>query len=199
MPDLNRTSRRLILRSHVESGDIQALAENNQWEFLGDIDRDPARGIFYEAKWDSGDGGSVHYVVDEFADVCYMVAANEDSQAANRIAGIIESALPVWTLDEMLEEFDVSVYPAGWAKSIMRLGVGAPLHAVESIVTRAEESTQHTDSPVRRAAVWSMVYTAWPEFESALTRVAQEDEDPQVAREAQLALEQFAENGLIDL
>ncbi|MFD4947394.1 hypothetical protein ACFWNT_33960 [Streptomyces sp. NPDC058409] len=47
MPDLNRTSRRLILRSHVESGDIRALAENNQWEFIGEIDRDPEKGIFY--------------------------------------------------------------------------------------------------------------------------------------------------------
>ncbi|HKQ98564.1 MAG TPA: hypothetical protein VJV75_11875 [Candidatus Polarisedimenticolia bacterium] len=198
MPDLNRTSRRLILRDHVDAAAIRSFTQSAGWTFLGDIDRDPERGVFYEAKWDSGDGGSVHYVVDEFADVHFMVVANENSNAADETLSRIESALAVWTLDEMLNDCYVHVYPAGWAKSLLRLGAGAPLHSVDSVVSHVVFSSEHQDAPVRRAAVWAMVYAAWPEFKETLVRLAHTDQDPQIAREAQLALEQLAESGVIE-
>lgn len=199
MPDLSRTSRRLILRDHVNGAEIRSFTQSVGWDFLGDIDRDPEQGIFYEAKWDSGGGGSVHYVVDEFADVHYMVVANEDLRAAEETLSLIEGALGVWTLDEMLEDCYVHVYPAGWVKSLLRLGAGAPLRAVDSVMEHVLYSSKYQDSPVRRAAVWAMVYAAWPEFKDVLVRLARTDEDPQVVREAQLALEQLAESGVIEL
>jgi len=42
-----------------------------------------------------------------------------------------------------------------------------------------------------------MVYTAWPNFEDNLTKLARDD-DPQVASEAGLTLEQLVESGVID-
>lgn len=198
MPDLNRTSRRLILRDHVDAADIRSFTQSAEWTFLGDIDRDPERGVFYEAKWDTGDGGSVHYIVDEFADVHFMVVAQDDPDAAEATLSRIEGGLAVWTLDEMIEDCYVHVYPAGWAKSLLRLGAGAPLHPEESVVSHVLFSSKHQDPPVRRAALWAMVYTAWPEFKEPLTRLARTDEDSRIAREAQLALEQLAESGVIE-
>ncbi|MCX5058290.1 HEAT repeat domain-containing protein [Streptomyces sp. NBC_00201] len=198
MPDLNRTSRRLILRDHVDAAAIRAFTDNAGWTFLGDIDRDPDRGVFYEAKWDTDTGGSVHYIVDEFADVPYMVVSNDAPDVAEETLSRIEDGLAVWTLDEMLDDCYVHVYPAGWAKSLLRLGAGAPVHAVDSVVSHVVFSSEHDDAAVRRAAIWAMVYTAWPEFEEPLVRLARTDSDAQVAREAQLALEQLAESGVIE-
>ncbi|MFH8679283.1 HEAT repeat domain-containing protein [Streptomyces lydicus] len=189
MSDLSRMGRRLILRDHVEAGDIRSFTRNSGWTFLGDIERDPERGVFYEAKWESGDGGSVHYVVDELADVHYMVVTNEDPEAAEKVRSRIEGALAVWTLDEMLDDCYVHVYPAGWAKSLLRLGAGAPVHAVESVVAHVVFSSEHQDAAVRRAAVRAMAYSAWWEFKESLARLAHTDDDPRIAEEAGRVLE----------
>ncbi|WP_405521762.1 hypothetical protein [Streptomyces canus] len=198
MPDLNRTSRRLILRDQVDASDIRSFTQSTGWDFLGDIDRDPERGVFYEAKWDTGDGRSVHYIVDEFADVCYMVVANTDSDEAEETLSQIAGSLAAWTSEDLLNDCYVHVYPAGWAKSLLRLGAGAPLRAEDSVVSHVVFSSEHEDASVRSAAVWAMVYTAWPEFKEAMVRLARTDPDPQVAREAQLALEQLTESGVIE-
>ncbi|MFF7703627.1 HEAT repeat domain-containing protein [Streptomyces lydicus] len=196
MPDLYRVSRRLILRDHVEAGAIRSFTQNSGWTFLGDIARDPERGVFYEAKWESGDGGSVHYVVDEFADVHYMVVANEDPEAAEEVRSRIEGALEVWTVDDMLDDCYVHVYPAGWAKSLLRLGAGAPRQAVEAVVAHVVFSSEHQDTAVRRAAVRAMAYAAWPEFKEALARLAHADEDPHIAWEAGRVLEELEKAGV---
>ncbi|WP_255949903.1 HEAT repeat domain-containing protein [Streptomyces odontomachi] len=201
VPNLMRTSRRLILRDHVDAPTIRAFAENSGWRFVGDTGDAagaPEGGLCYEAKWAVDDGGSVHYVVDEFADVHYMVTAHAHADAAEATLADIENGLAVWTLDELLDDCYVHVYPAGWAKALLRLGAGAPPHAVEPVVEHVTYSAGHEDAPVRRAALWAMAYTAWPEFENALARIADTDRDPQVAREARLALEQLAESGVIE-
>lgn len=179
-PALDRTTRRLILRDHVGNAEIRAFVDASGWTFVGEIDRDPEQGIGYEAKWATV-GGDAHYVVDEFADVVYLLAP--DAAHAS-----IENALSVWTLDELVEDSYVHVYPAGWAKSALRLGAGAPVVAEERVVDHLMYSSRYADAQVRRAALWAMVYTAWPEFTETLTALAR-DEDPEVAREALAASE----------
>jgi hypothetical protein len=189
MLDFDLMSRRLVLRDHVEDAAIRSLADDAGWSVVGAIARDPEQGIFSEVKWDARDGGSVHYIVDEFADAAYLVAANEESAAADAALARIEARLPVWSVGELLEDCYVHVYPAGWAKSLLRLGVGAPLTADEPVLEHVRFSAGHRDAPVRRAALWAMVYTAWAEFADDIARLAQDDEDPQVADEARRALE----------
>jgi HEAT repeat protein len=84
----------------------------------------------------------------------------------------------------------VNVWPAGWAKAQLRLGAGAPLESDHEVIEHTVFSAQHRDAPVRRAALWAMVYTGWPEFGDPLAELAK-DADPQVANEARLALEQL--------
>ncbi|MBE8522317.1 HEAT repeat domain-containing protein [Amycolatopsis sp. H6(2020)] len=178
-------SRRLIVRDFVEGAAIRSLAEDAGWSLVGEIARDPDRGIFYEAKWDTGNGEFVHYVVDEFADAAYLVVANETSDAT---LSRIEAGLPVWSPAELLEDCYLHVYPAGWARSLRRLGAGAPLTVEEPVLAYIRFSAEHQDAPVRRAAVWAMTYTGWPEFAEVLATLAQDD-DPRVAGEARQALE----------
>jgi len=199
MPELSRTSRRLVLRDHVAGGDIRSFVEGEGWTFAGQIERDPARGVFYEAKWTTPHGPPVHYVVDETADVAYlvvMIGLDDGTQSAEAILSRIEQGLAVWSLDELLTDCYVHVYPAGWAKSLLRLGAGAPPHAVPEFVEHIVFSSQHQEARVRRAALWAMAYAAWPEFMATLTAMADTDEDPEVAREARLALELFETENL---
>jgi hypothetical protein len=43
-----------------------------------------------------------------------------------------------------------------------------------------------------------MVYAAWPEYRETLAAMSERDTDPEVARNAGLALRQLAENGVIE-
>ncbi|HWU07508.1 MAG TPA: HEAT repeat domain-containing protein [Streptomyces sp.] len=191
MPVGRFSSRNLVVREGAESEDIKAIADRNGWVFAGQVERDPGAGVFYEVKWDPGNGGSVHYIVDEFADVVYLVVRNDDQGAAEESADRIADQFPVRRLDDMLEEFDASVYPAGWAKALMRLGVGSPLVENSDVVTRVRESVEHKDARVRRAALWAMVYAEWPVYRALLAQMAGSDEDPHIAREAAQAVARF--------
>ncbi|CAM5358283.1 HEAT repeat domain-containing protein [Streptomyces atroolivaceus] len=185
------SSRNLVVKEDAEPEEVRAFADRNGWDFVGQVERDPEKGTFYEVAWDAGDGGSIHYVVDEFADVVYLVVRNSDRIAAEERADRIADQLPVWRLDDMLEEFDASVYPAGWAKALMRLGVGSPLVENADVVTRVRESVQHKDARVRRAALWAMVYAEWPVYRTLLAQMAESDEDPRIAAEAAQAVTRF--------
>lgn len=195
MPIGRYASRKLVLHDRTEPEEVRAAAERNNWTFAGQIDRDQENGVFHEVRWNTDDGGSVHYVIDEFADVLYLVVRHEDPAAAERLAATIESSLPVWTVDDLLEECYVQVYPAGWAKALLRLGVGAPLEETEPVLAHVRFSAGHRDAEVRRAAVWAMVYAEWPVYREILANLAETDEDQRVSREAALAVEQFDRTG----
>lgn len=184
-------SRNVVLREEVEPSAVRAVADRNGWIFFAQVDRDPERGIFYEVRWNVPDGGTMHYIIDEVADCVYVVARHDDCATAERAVGEVARQLPSWTLEEMLHDFDVSIYPAGWERALLRLGAGAPVQENEEVVIRVRESVQHKEAAVRRAAVWAMVYTEWPVFRDVLASVAETDSDTEVARAAALAAEQF--------
>ncbi|MFC8798755.1 hypothetical protein ACFT2C_13555 [Promicromonospora sp. NPDC057138] len=190
MPVPRHASRNLVLQPSFEPADVRALAEDSGWDFFLEVDADPERGIFYEVRWDIADGGTVHYIVDEVVDASYMVARHDDPSIAEQVADRIAAALPFWTLDELLHDFDVNVYPAGWAKALLRLGAGAPKQADDEVVMRVKESIGHRDAQVRAAAIWAMVYTEWPVFRDILAGM-ETDADPEVAAGAAWAVEAF--------
>jgi hypothetical protein len=58
---------------------------------------------------------------------------------------------------------------------------------------RVRESLVNPASRVRRAAVWAMIYAAWPAYHGLLMRVAEADTDQEIAQQAALAAEQLSE------
>lgn len=187
-----QSSRRIILRPDVLNEDIWSFAERQGWIYLGHVPRNPERGVFYEARWEPGGGGSVHFIIDEFADVLYMVAQHHDPQAADELAHQVEKALPVKSLETLVEDFDVNMYPAGWAKSLLALGVGAPKAVDEEVLSRFRQSFGHREAKVRMAIVWAIRYAAWPELQQYLEQMARLEADPNVASEIARAMEIFA-------
>ncbi|MFC8798753.1 hypothetical protein ACFT2C_13545 [Promicromonospora sp. NPDC057138] len=191
MPVPRHASRNLLLRPSFEPPQVRALAEDSGWRYAGQIDEDPERGIFFEARWDTADGGTVHYIVDDVADAAYLVARHDDPLIAEQVADRIVAALPVWTPEALLEVCYVKVYPAGWAKALKQLGLGAPKQADEQMVDHIKFSSEHQDAPVRMAAVWAMVYTEWPVFRDVLAGMAEKDPDPEVTARAARAVQEL--------
>ncbi|MFJ9211946.1 hypothetical protein [Streptomyces sp. NPDC102264] len=189
------TSRRLVLRDSVEDSEIWSFAEQKGWHYLGHVPRDPARGVFYEARWEPTEGSTVHYIIDEFTDVVYMVVQHHEVEVAENLAGQLTDGLPIESLEELARNFDIHMYPAGWAKAVLRLGVGAPKEPDENFLLRIRESVGHPEARVRKAAVWAMRYAAWPEFSQDLKRMAKSESDPEVAKEITHAMETFRTPG----
>ncbi|MFE3771945.1 hypothetical protein [Streptomyces sp. NPDC059122] len=188
-------SRRVVLRNSIPDKAIWEFAEEQGWKYLGHVPRDPDRGVFYEARWESSDGNTVHFIIDEFADTLYMVAQNHIEKAADDIAERIQSSLPTYSVDQLAEEFDVNMYPAGWAAALLRLGVAAPKTTDEEILTRIRESVGHREAAVRRAALWAMRYAAWPELKGELEKMLSVEKEPEIAEEIRRAIEAFSEAG----
>lgn len=180
--------RRLILRDSVDNAGIRAFAEADGWTYEGDIARDPEHRSFYEAKWSRPGGLSAHFVADEFVDARYLVVAGDDGARVGEATERLEAALDVRSVDDLETDFDVSVYPVEQARSVLLLGVGAPRRAVGAVVMRVLEAVRHKDPGVRRAAVQAMVYSEWPEFREPLAETVAHDADPEVVREARIAL-----------
>jgi hypothetical protein len=190
MPVPGRRSRNVVLRPEVQPAEVRALAERLNWEFYAQIESDPERGIFYEVRWDTPNGGTAHYIVDEVVDAVYLVARHDDRDAADRVAAEVADGLVAWSLEELLDEFDVNVYPAGWRAALLRLGVGAPVDEDDEFALRIRESVGHKGAEVRRAAVWAMVYTEWATFRELLQSMAS-DPSPEVAEAAGRAAQLF--------
>lgn len=180
--------RRLILRDSVDNAEIRAFAEADGWTYEGDVPRDPENHAFYEAKWSLPGGLSAHYVADEFIDARYLVVAGDDGVRVHEASTRLESALDVWSVDDLETNFDVSVYPVEQARSVLLLGAGSPKRAVDTVVMRILEVVRHKDPRVRRAVVQAMVYSEWPEYREPLADMVAHDADPEVVREAEIAL-----------
>ncbi|MER7706369.1 HEAT repeat domain-containing protein [Kitasatospora sp. NPDC097605] len=180
--------RRLILRDSVDNAEIRAFAEAEGWAYQGDIARDPASHAFYEAKWSLPGGLSAHYVADEFIDARYLVVTGDDDTRVQAASARVEAALDVRSVDELEADLDVRADPFERARSVLLLGAGSPKRAVDSVVTRVLAAVRHRDARVRRAAVQAMVYAEWPEYREPLADLLTQETDPEVARQAGIAL-----------
>ncbi|MFF7791436.1 HEAT repeat domain-containing protein [Streptomyces sp. NPDC007991] len=188
-------SRRIVLRNDIPDAQIWDFAERQGWSYLGHVPRDPERGVFYEARWETSQGNTVHFIIDEFADSLYMVAQHQSEAEADRIADTIQDSLPSYSVPQLAEEFDINMYPAGWAAWLLRLGVGAPKRPDDTVTSRIRDSIGHKKPAVRRAAVWAIRYTAWPELKSYLEHMRSDEQDPAVLAEIEEAIRVFNEVG----
>lgn len=189
MPVPRHRSRNVVLHQEVTPSAVRAVAEQNGWIYHGQIESDPEKGTFYEVRWDLPRGGTVHYIVDEVADCVYLVVRHDDRAIAEHTADEVATQLRSWTLQEMVHDFDVNIYSAGWEKALLRLGAGAPIEQDDEVDLRIRESVQHKNERIRLTAVWAMVYTEWPVFRDLLSSMRDTDSDPEVARAAAHATE----------
>ncbi|MBB6038391.1 HEAT repeat domain-containing protein [Phytomonospora endophytica] len=185
-------SRRLVLKTHTGVIELQRSAEELGFDSLGMLDRDPVRRTYTELAWEARDGVTVHYVEDEFADERFVVARGGTSDAREDVLDRFAEVVDVWSLDDLMYEVSAARYASGRARAVMRLGVGSPLTAVDSVVVRITHAATDPDPRVRKAAVWAMAYADWPEYGDALVYAAA-DHDLGIARAATTVLDRLGE------
>lgn len=191
MPNNLNVSRRAVLKESVDEDDIFRVTDRNRWKYAGDIEPDPTKGTFYEARWVVSDQGSLHYIVDDFACQAYMIVMHTDKHEAENVIGIIEESLPVWTADEAVKNFDSAGFSPSRAKALMLVGLVTSAHPDNEVLSRVRASAKNPDVRIRRAAVWSMIYSESQNYREDLAEIASTDADRVVADEAQKALDKL--------
>ncbi|RJO77574.1 hypothetical protein D5S18_07455 [Nocardia panacis] len=177
----------------MDNAEVRALAAADGWTYEGDTARDPDSRAFYEAKWSLPGGLSVNYVADELVDARYLVVSGEDDARVREVTTRLAAEVIFWSLDELLVNFDTSVYPAEQTRSVLILGAGSPKRAADPVIMRILEATHHKDARVRRAAVCAMVYSEWPEYREPLAEMIVRETDAQVIHHARIAVQLFEE------
>ena len=168
MNDGRRLGRRCVLRDSVTAEDVMDYAENSGWLPIGHIAADPAQGVHFELLWSVGPEVTAHYVEDGFAHVRYVTATGSDLVRIEATAARIERQLQAWTVDELSGQLDRAELAQDRAAAVVRLGMAAPLTAIPAVIDRLKAATRDSDHSVRHAAVWAMIYTAWPRFRPVL-------------------------------
>ncbi|MEV0399637.1 hypothetical protein [Actinoallomurus sp. NPDC050550] len=182
-------SRRLVLKDSVSPDDIEKLVVSLNWELEGYVKRDVDRQVDFSATWRVDEVTRVYFVEDDYVDERYFFVSGVEWSEIERVLDEIQSSIAVWTLDELILECDGNIYPAGKGKAVVRLGVGAPLEAVDSVKDRIVGASKHREPRVRRRALRAISYTPWPEYRERLAELADGDLDEGVAREARVVLQ----------
>lgn len=188
-------SRRLVLKDPVLPDDIEQLVESLHWRLEGYVKKDADRDVDFSATWRVDEVTEVHFTEDSYADERYFVASGVEWDRLEEVLNDIQSRIAVWGLDELALEVDGNIYPASKGKAVLRLGLGAPLEAVDSVKDRILAASKHPEARVRRRALRAIAYTPWPEYRQRLTEMAEGDPDETIVREAGVVIQALSESG----
>ncbi|MER6068420.1 hypothetical protein ABT187_06095 [Streptomyces sp. NPDC001817] len=188
-------SRRLVLKDSVSPDDIERLAETLDWKLKSYVKRDAERDVDFSATWQVDEVTEAHFTEDSYADERYFVVSGVEWSRIDEVLNSIQSEIAVWSLDELILEVDGNIYPASKGKAVLRLGLGAPLEAVDSVRDRILAASRNPEARVRRRAVRAIAYTPWPEYRERLAELAGGDPDEMVVREAGVVVRALSESG----
>ncbi|TDC24605.1 HEAT repeat domain-containing protein [Streptomyces sp. 8K308] len=191
-------SHRLVVKDSVTPEDVEALADSLHWELAGHVPRDPKAHVHLSVTWRVDEATAAHFTEDDRVDERYFVVSGDDWSRIEQVLTGIQRGLAVWSVDELVLETDVNVYPAGRAKAVLRLGVGAPLEPEESVSSRVIGASTHPDADVRRGALWAMAYSQWPAYRQRLREMAEGDPSPTISREASVIVDNLIDPGKAD-
>ncbi|MGW2650125.1 HEAT repeat domain-containing protein [Streptomyces sp. NPDC001393] len=188
-------SRRLVLKDSVSPDDVERLAETLNWRLESYVKRDADRDVDFSATWRADDVTQAHFTEDGYADERYFVVSGVEWSRIEEVLNGIQSEIEVWSLDELILEVDGNIYPASKGKAVLRLGLGAPLQAVDAVKDRILSASKNPEARVRRRAVRAIAYTPWPEYRERLAEMAEGDPDEMIAREAGVVVRALTESG----
>ncbi|MFI6692843.1 HEAT repeat domain-containing protein [Streptomyces sp. NPDC050433] len=187
------SSRRLALKDHVAIEDVNNFAGSRNWAVAGVVNRDPEEGIFFEKKWRIGEGFAFHYIVDDFMGERYVVVVGQSEFESESYLDVIVSGLDCWSAGEAVLKFDSSVYVADRVRAVRLLGVVSPLAVDSSIADRVVGAAQSESPDVRRAAIWAMGYSDWPEYRERLASLVEAESNGIIRDEAAAILSRLRE------
>ena len=179
----------LIPKGEDPHDEINDLTWEKPWFLVKRVDRDPDNRIPYELVWKTPDEEtSIHYIEDELVQFSYIVVKGSDSQ---EVADEIRSGMAMYSVDDIFRWLDEARPGGDMMQAVAHLGVAAPRRFDSAFFGRFEQAFASSDPEVRRTAIWSCGYPAWPEFLSILERLSTEDSHPEVREDAGILLASF--------
>ncbi|SRR6266496_1450743 len=173
--------RRLIFRKHskVEFG---AVCMNNDWLLRARRPGDLEKEIPFELEYAAEDEDiKLVYLEDPIAECSYVVVSGAQMDHAREI---IRKKLPIWSDDELLQDWRKAPHDTAQILAILRIGVGAPFRCDGRFAETLKEGLAHADSAVREASLAAVGYTEWPEFDQSLKDIAQNDSSERCRKRA---------------
>lgn len=150
----------------------------------------------YESIWASADDALVlHYIEDPVLGWAYLQAEGE---GAAQLIERAESALPAIPLEEAVSTAAAAEPGQPWVDALYLLAVSASPDepADAGIVREFDRALTDGDTQAKQAAIYATGYLGWPELQAHLRRVAADDADDEVRRNAELMLEGIDQAGV---
>lgn len=117
----------------------------------------------------------------------YFIVEARDASLADRIAGALTNALPVWSTADLREmaERDLAEDPG----SMVRMALGASSEADSATLDILNRGLRHDDREVRLSAIEALSLTQWQEAADLLASARDNDPDPELQEYAGRALD----------
>ena len=174
--------RKIILDHEVLPDDFRAGAAHMGWELVKEYpaSEDNTHEQIYRAGQDGT--STVHYIEDQFVKVRYALTRGPESEA---LAEQVRSILPHGPDDRVLaaaeDDGEDLQYMVSWMLSATVLGDQAGHDRLRALI---EKRLAHENPAVRRVALLAASWLEWPDFRASIERMAEDDPDEDVRREA---------------
>lgn len=198
MSELWPRTRRIVLRERYSQGDVGRFAAKLGWPRREEYQADPEEGLLYQVVWGAGPKLSLCYFEDDISRLSYVVVVGEDAVAVRGAEKLIETALDVYLLDDLISEVDSAIDPIPLARAIVRAGAGSPEEFDERFFGRISEALSNPDERVREAALWATTYVPYKEYMPQLKRLRDDDPVQDLRDTAESVIEGFEEAGVED-
>ncbi|MFE7588074.1 hypothetical protein ACFU6K_01650 [Kitasatospora sp. NPDC057512] len=194
--DIEFGSRRRVLRPGPGEAEVEAFCAAHAWPRVGEGWLDPEAKWEYKITWSCGPAVKIHYVEDELAGQRYVQTSGSNLQILEHYARIAEEELPVWNLEDLVEQADLAENPIRRGLALIRLGVGAPTRIDSDVFARIAAGLEDAAKEVRDMSILASLYAAYPSLRPLLESVSENDEVQDLRDRARSILAAFDNMGV---
>lgn len=184
------TTGRTVLRAADAEPEFTAYAERSGMRKLEEVSAPPGAGLVRELWWSAGQNAKVYLAMDDVSGCWFFTVEGGDQSDVEELSRRLHREFDVWENDALLEAIDeVAGVEGRHEAAILRAGLGAPLSFDEDVFDYLTDHFRDAEVGIRRAAVWAVSYSPWPEYLPLLREVARNDPDEDVRHNATLFIE----------
>ncbi|MBW4608227.1 MAG: hypothetical protein KME22_13660 [Hassallia sp. WJT32-NPBG1] len=182
---------RIVLKENVSEEEIQHVALSQSWQ-LHDVIL-PTENNPYEKIWFAADGQtSIHYIEDFLLNVRYIAVKGEKP---GQVIEQIRQLLNTYSQEEIHQMVENATEPDDLIQAIYYVGAAATSMYDADMFKMFEHMLSHSNSEVRRSAIFATAYPAWKEFCKPLEKLQASDPELTVREYANLMLTSHIKHG----
>lgn len=186
-------SRRLLLRDDDEKTPGIGLDTFATmvlgWPRRGECPEDRERCVHRTILWYDDPQTMVCYMEDLFSGTAFAMIMGLDRVLIQEIAELTELLVDTVRPSELLRAVDEATTPDNMAYALLRLGIGSPIEYDDAFFSRMADAMTNNSPRVREAAIWATTYNPWRASVEPLSRMADQEQDRDLALTARKAAE----------